>query len=131
MQPQMAPQCYLHMFVFVSNSFSSSILCSITCLRYCSTLSLQTNSRSSGPLLLLPPSFLLVGDALRCQAMYMEDNPPNLQSSGSLLLPLPSFLLMGELVFHHTPSKDRYCTSKYLVKNCSSDGVWWNNRVND
>ena len=28
------------------------------------------------------------------------------------------------LVFHHTPLKDWYCTSKYLINNCSFDGVW-------
>ena len=31
----------------------------------------------------------------------------------------------GGLVFHHTPSS----ASKYLVINCSSDGVWWNTMV--
>ena len=38
-----------------------------------------------------------------------------------------SYCLNGfPVVFHHTPSKDWYYASKYLVNNCSSDGVWWN-----
>ena len=31
-------------------------------------------------------------------------------------------------MFYHTTSNDWYCTSKYLVNNCSSDGVWCNTR---